>query len=79
MSAAAAAGPVDSSAQVFLPILDYVVAELAINCIVVLLVLLVVGLRVVGRLMGPGLGWDDFFVIFSTVGDHHLMCNGDSN
>lgn len=78
MSAAAPAGPVDSSAQVFLPILDYVIAELAINCVVVLLVLFVVGLRVVGRLMGPGLGWDDFFVIFSTVGDYHFMFSGTS-
>lgn len=74
---AAAAQPVDSSAQVFLPILGFVTAELAVNCIVVLLVLFVVGLRVVGRLMGPGLGWDDFFVIFSTpLGVAMLCCQG---
>lgn len=59
--------PVDSSAQVFYPVLDFVKAELVVNCFVVLLVLVVVTLRVVGRLMGPGLGWDDGFVIFSTV------------
>ena len=62
-----------------MPILGFVAAELAVNCVIVLLVLFVVGLRVVGRLMGPGLGWDDYFVIFATVGDHVLMFNGISN
>ncbi|KAM0211712.1 hypothetical protein ACHAPA_010774 [Fusarium lateritium] len=69
--------PVDSSAQVFKPILGYVKAELAINSIVVLLVLIVVGLRVVGRLMGPGLGYDDGFVIFCVpLGVAMLCCQG---
>lgn len=59
-----------STPQVYMPILGYVKAELVINCLIVLLVLIVVTLRVIGRLMGPGLGWDDGFVIFATVGDH---------
>ncbi|CEI61737.1 hypothetical protein FVEN_g2800 [Fusarium venenatum] len=70
-------GPVDSSVQVVKPILGFVLAELIINCFIVLLVLLVVGLRVVGRLAGPGLGWDDGFVIFATpLGVAMLCCQG---
>ncbi|RGP77172.1 hypothetical protein FLONG3_4687 [Fusarium longipes] len=71
------AGPVDSSVQVTMPILGFVKAELAVNCVVVLLVLMVVGLRVLGRLMGPGLGWDDGLVIFATpLGVAMLCCQG---
>ncbi|PCD34196.1 hypothetical protein FGRA07_08514 [Fusarium graminearum] len=70
-------GPVDSSVQVPMPILGFVKAELAVNCFIVLLVLAVVGLRVVGRLAGPGLGWDDGFVIFATpLGVAMLCCQG---
>jgi hypothetical protein len=56
-----------------MPVLGFVKAELVVNCFIVLLVLCVVGLRVVGRLMGPGLGWDDGFVIFATVCEHQSM------
>ncbi|KAG8672333.1 hypothetical protein FPOAC2_05716 [Fusarium poae] len=70
-------GPVDSSVQVVKPILGFVLAELVINCFIVVTVLLVVGLRVVGRLAGPGLGWDDGFVIFATpLGVAMLCCQG---
>lgn len=55
------------AAQVFYPVLGYVKAELIVNCFVVLIVLSVVALRVIGRLAGPGLGWDDAFVIFAAV------------
>ncbi|KAF5567050.1 integral membrane protein [Fusarium napiforme] len=66
-----------STPQVFMPILGYVKAELVINCLIVLLVLIVVTLRVIGRLMGPGLGWDDGFVIFATpLGVAMLCCQG---
>ncbi|KAF5680014.1 integral membrane protein [Fusarium heterosporum] len=72
-----AAPAVDSTAQVFMPILGFIKAELAINCVIVLLVLVVVGLRIVGRMMGPGLGWDDGFVIFATpLGVAMLCCQG---
>lgn len=54
--------------EVFKPMLGYVRAQLIINCVIVFLMLVVVCLRVAGRLMGPGLGWDDAFVIFSAVG-----------
>jgi hypothetical protein len=55
-------------AEVTLPILGYVRAQLIVNSIIVFLMLVVVTLRVVGRVMGPGFGWDDGFVIFSGVG-----------
>ncbi|KAF4968985.1 hypothetical protein FSARC_3639 [Fusarium sarcochroum] len=74
---AAEAVEVISTPQVFLPVLGYVKAELAINCFIVLLVLCVVTLRVIGRLMGPGLGWDDGLVIFATpLGVAMLCCQG---
>jgi hypothetical protein len=41
--------------------------ELIINTIIVLITVVVVCLRVVGRLAGPGLGWDDILVILATV------------
>ncbi|KAI1498745.1 hypothetical protein F5X99DRAFT_313400 [Biscogniauxia marginata] len=62
---------------VFKPLLGFVRAELIVNCILVLLVLIVVALRVVGRLSGPGLGRDDGFVIFATpLGVAMLVCQG---
>jgi hypothetical protein len=54
-------------AHIHVPALDFVQAELAVNCFVVSIVLLVVGLRVFARLRGPGLGLDDAFIIFATV------------
>lgn len=56
------------SPEVFLPVLGYVKAELIVNCVVVGLVLVVVGLRVLGRVLGPGLGWDDYLIILCPVG-----------
>lgn len=53
--------------SVFYPVLGYVKAELVINSVFVLIVLLVVSLRVTGRVMGPGLGWDDGLVLVATV------------
>lgn len=58
---------IPTTPQIYYPILGYVKAELIINCIIVFIVLCVVSLRVVGRFMGPGIGWDDAFVIFATV------------
>lgn len=52
---------------IYFPVKGYVRAELIINCIVVTLVLVVVSLRVVGRVRGPGVGWDDRMVMAATV------------
>ncbi|CAH0054081.1 unnamed protein product [Clonostachys solani] len=41
--------------------------ELIVNCIVVSITLVVVTLRVVGRIYGPGFGWDDALVVLATV------------
>ncbi|KAI1640002.1 hypothetical protein F4809DRAFT_592109 [Biscogniauxia mediterranea] len=51
---------------VYKPLLGFVRAELIANCILVTIVLLVVGLRIAGRLSGPGLGFDDGFVMLAT-------------
>lgn len=58
---------VNAVPQVYMPILGFVKAELVVNCVLVFLVLTTVTLRVIGRLNGPGLGWDDYMVIFATV------------
>jgi hypothetical protein len=47
--------------------LDYVSAELAVNCVVVCIVSIVVLIRVFVRFTGPGLGWDDAFAVFAVV------------
>ncbi|RYP60853.1 hypothetical protein DL769_007953 [Monosporascus sp. CRB-8-3] len=54
-------GTVDSMdpGLVYLPVLPFVKAQFIASIIVAILVLLVVGMRVVGRRLGPGLGWDD--------------------
>ncbi|KAF5022204.1 hypothetical protein F66182_5791 [Fusarium sp. NRRL 66182] len=73
------AAPVEviSTPQIFYPVLGYVKAELVVNCFVVLLVLCAVALRVTGRLMGPGIGWDDGLVMFATpLGVAMLCCQG---
>ncbi|KAK7756308.1 hypothetical protein SLS62_001534 [Diatrype stigma] len=56
-----------ASDLVYLPVLNSVRAELIINCIVAVLVLAVVGLRILGRRLGPGLGWDDALILGATV------------
>ncbi|KAH7157294.1 hypothetical protein B0J13DRAFT_541496 [Dactylonectria estremocensis] len=62
---------------IYFPVKGYVRAELIINCIIATLVLIVVSLRVVGRIMGPGLGWDDGFVIAATpLAVAMLVCQG---
>ncbi|OTA98892.1 hypothetical protein M426DRAFT_325598 [Hypoxylon sp. CI-4A] len=66
-----------AAAEVFKPVLGFVKAELAVNCIFVFLVLLVVTLRIIGRLSGPGLGWDDGLVLLATpLGVGMLICQG---
>lgn len=50
-----------------MPVTTKVRIELIVNCIVVLVVLIVVALRVIGRLWGPGLGLDDVLVMLATV------------
>ncbi|KAI9056066.1 hypothetical protein LZ554_000996 [Drepanopeziza brunnea f. sp. 'monogermtubi'] len=52
--------------EVFFPILNFVRAEIIVNTFVVLIVLLVVGLRIVGRLIGPGCGLDDWMIVVAT-------------
>lgn len=56
----------------YLPVLNFVRGELIINCIVAVLVLVVVGLRVLGRRLGPGMGWDDALILGATVGNPQL-------
>lgn len=51
----------------YLPTLGSVRAELAINCIVGVLALVVVGLRLLGRRLGPGMGWDDALILCACV------------
>ncbi|KAI0475298.1 hypothetical protein GGR56DRAFT_506341 [Xylariaceae sp. FL0804] len=65
------------SSLVYLPVKDYVLAEIIVNSFVVFLVIAVVGLRVTARLMGPGVGWDDAFVMASVpLGIGMLACQG---
>ncbi|KAI1408389.1 hypothetical protein F5Y13DRAFT_194469 [Hypoxylon sp. FL1857] len=62
---------------VFKPVLGFVKAELVVNCIMVVLVLATVACRVIGRLNGPGLGWDDGLVLLATpLGVGMLICQG---
>ncbi len=56
-----------AKAVVYLPILDYVRNQIIANAIIVFFVVLIVILRVIGRLMGPGLGLDDALVLFAMV------------
>ncbi|CAJ2502386.1 Uu.00g097800.m01.CDS01 [Anthostomella pinea] len=63
------------SSLVHYPVLGYVQAELIVNCVVVFLVLVTVILRIAARLMGPGLGWDDWLILFATpLGVAMLVC-----
>lgn len=55
------------SVEIYKPVLGFVRAELIVNCAIVFIVLVVVSLRVLGRIAGPGLGWDDGLVILATV------------
>ena len=57
----------EATGVIFRPILGFVLAELVINCIIAGLTLIVVCLRILGRRLGPGLGWDDFLIIIVTV------------
>lgn len=62
---------------VFLPILDVVKDHLAVNSVFVFLVIVVVSLRVVGRCIGPGLGWDDALVVAAMpLGIAMHICSG---
>ncbi|KAI6370039.1 hypothetical protein MCOR03_009533 [Pyricularia oryzae] len=62
---------------VFLPILDVVKDHLAVNSVFVFLVIVVVSLRVVGRCIGPGLGWDDALVVAAMpIGIAMHICSG---
>lgn len=56
-----------------MPMTDEVRNELIVNCIVVSITLVVVTLRVVGRIYGPGFGWDDALVVHATVGPSTLF------
>ncbi|KAI2471602.1 hypothetical protein F4781DRAFT_429289 [Annulohypoxylon bovei var. microspora] len=62
---------------IYMPIKGFVRAELIINIIFVILVLFVIALRVIARLNGPGLGWDDRLILFATpLGVGMLVCQG---
>ncbi|TLD15707.1 uncharacterized protein PgNI_00286 [Pyricularia grisea] len=62
---------------VYLPILDMVKGHLAVNSVFVFLVIVVVSLRVLGRCIGPGLGWDDALVVAAMpLGVAMLVCSG---
>lgn len=58
--------------EIFMPTLGYVRDHIVVNSVIVLLVLVIVTLRVIGRCMGPGLGIDDALVLFATVGQSEL-------
>lgn len=45
------------------PVLGFVMAELIINCAVVLLMLTVVSLRIFARVRGAGIGVDDILIM----------------
>ncbi|KAI1077290.1 hypothetical protein F5B20DRAFT_280069 [Whalleya microplaca] len=63
--------------EVIKPVLGFVRAEIVVNCVFVFIVLVVVTLRVVGRVNGPGLGLDDGMVMFATpLGVGMLICQG---
>lgn len=49
------------------PVLGNVLGELITNCVIAFFTLIVVGLRILGRRLGPGLGWDDLLVVITTV------------
>ncbi|KAI6486176.1 hypothetical protein MCOR13_009507 [Pyricularia oryzae] len=83
--ATAASGPsnkielhlMSTTPTVFLPILDVVNDHLAVNSVFVFLVIVVVSLRVVGRCIGPGLGWDDALVVAAMpLGIAMHICSG---
>ncbi|CAH0031648.1 unnamed protein product [Clonostachys rhizophaga] len=60
-----------------MPMTDEVRNELIVNCIVVFITLVVVTLRVVGRVSGPGFGWDDALIVLATpMGVAMLICQG---
>ncbi|PGH19220.1 hypothetical protein AJ80_04085 [Polytolypa hystricis UAMH7299] len=66
-----------AAAEIYYPVLGFVRAELIVNCVVVFSVLTVVTLRVIGRIIGPGLGWDDYLIIFAApLGVAMLVCQG---
>jgi hypothetical protein len=63
--------------DVDLPMKTRVRTDLIVNCIIVFITIVCVVLRVVGRVYGPGLGWDDFMVILAMpMGVAMLICQG---
>jgi hypothetical protein len=49
------------------PIVPRLRGEIIVHCVVTLIVLVVVTLRLVGRVRGIGLGWDDGLIVVGTV------------
>ncbi|KAH7322603.1 hypothetical protein B0I35DRAFT_509912 [Stachybotrys elegans] len=61
----------------YLPMTVRVRNELIVNCVIVSITILVVTLRVIGRIHGPGLGWDDYAVMVAMpMGVAMLICQG---
>ncbi|KXJ87145.1 hypothetical protein Micbo1qcDRAFT_32455 [Microdochium bolleyi] len=59
------------------PVLDFVRAELIVNCFVVLLMLVVVSLRIYARVRGAGIGVDDILILIAApLGVGMLICQG---
>jgi len=59
-----------ASGSNLVPIVPRLQGEIIAHTIVTLIVLLVVGLRLLGRVRGIGLGWDDGLVVVATVSCH---------
>ncbi|KAI1850712.1 hypothetical protein JX266_003994 [Neoarthrinium moseri] len=61
----------------FFPMPGLVQAHLVANCVVMLIAIIVVGFRVLGRFLGIGVGLDDYIIMFGTaVGITLLALNG---
>ncbi|KAJ1325334.1 hypothetical protein MN608_10046 [Microdochium nivale] len=59
------------------PVLGFVMAELIVNCFVVLLMLTVVSLRIFARVRGAGIGVDDILIMVAApLGVGMLICQG---
>ncbi|KAH7021451.1 uncharacterized protein B0I36DRAFT_425109 [Microdochium trichocladiopsis] len=59
------------------PMLDFVRAELIVNCLVVFVMLSVVGLRTYARINGAGIGLDDILILLAApLGVGMLVCQG---
>lgn len=55
------------ASDTLVPIVPKIQGEIIAHSVVTLIVLVVVGIRLLGRVRGIGLGWDDGLVVIATV------------